>query len=404
MKKIAFLTSDLPAPTGSGYRIRCYYLAKSLAQNFKIDIFSLSEKKLSGEEIKDYQKKYLDFPCHLRVVFYQPQGKNKLFWFFSRALRLFFRIKPASILRTYSKNFAKLLRQENTNQNYDLVIAAGLWMSQYFDYFPQAKKILDNQNIESDLYRQSLNYENFFLRIFRFFDWLKLRHYEKKENQNCDLPIVVSWEDLERLKVMTKRKDIVVIPNFVDVNYYRGNYPNPIKGEYIFFSGLLSYFPNEDSLIWFGEKIWPQIKKNFPRIKLVICGGGVTPKINNFFKKDKRVIITGYVKEIKPFRKNALVEIVPLRMGGGSRFKILEAFACGVPVVSTSIGAEGLDLSAQGIIIEDDPQRFSQAVNQLIGDRKLKEKMVLEQKTIIEKYDFKNIASKIKKIFVEKFN
>jgi len=400
MKKIAIITTDIPSKTGSGYKMRCYYIARALSKSFAVDIFSLSDNDQN-------KATNLDFVNHIEICNYHPIEENKLIWFINRLIRLLFFSKPAGAVRTYNNNFIDKIVSAHKNNKYDIVLAEGIWMSQYFNFFSGTKKVIDNHNIETVLYKRELKILLGFKKIVKWIDWLfKLSVFEKIKNQESDLSIVTSNNDKSFLeKMIGQDRNIKVIENVVDFSSSDKKYINPISKDYILFAGLLSYFPNEDGILWFGNKIWPKLKGNFQDLSLVIVGANPTAKIKKIFANDKNVVITGFVDNIDEYRQNALIEIVPLRLGGGTRFKILEALAFGIPVVSTSIGAEGLDIKEGEIFIEDEPESFFRAIEQLMNNKGLREEMSFKGlKVIKNKYNFDSISLETNDIFKELSN
>jgi polysaccharide biosynthesis protein PslH len=159
-----------------------------------------------------------------------------------------------------------------------------------------------------------------------------------------------------------------VVPNAVDVEHFKPSAALPASdGRTVMFFGAINYFPNVDGLLYLLRDVWPLLEKSHPQARLKIVGQYPTPEILAF--QGPKVEVTGKVDDLRPHLSSAAVTVVPLRVGGGTRFKILEAMAMGRPVVSTSLGAEGI-LAQPGtdILIADDAASFAKAVGRVLDE------------------------------------
>jgi glycosyltransferase involved in cell wall biosynthesis len=213
---------------------------------------------------------------------------------------------------------------------------------------------------------------------------------------------VVSEQEKQLLSQLAPDFDSVgVIPNFIFHNYINENNTFP-QSDHLIFTGPFRYLVNHDAMVWFLEEIYPLIQAVIPNVHLTITGDHDNlplPAANN-------VNLTGFVEDIKPLIKSAKVNIVPIREGGGTRIKILESIALGVPVVSTSKGVEGLEvLDGKHLLIGDTPETFAQNVIRLLKDNDLRQDLIIRaQKLVKNKYDievvipqFEGLVQKVKK-------
>ena len=190
-----------------------------------------------------------------------------------------------------------------------------------------------------------------------------------------------------------------IIPNGVDTTYFSTRYAvrTTHDDNSLVFTGSLDWFPNEDGLIYFFTEIYPLIKRKAPQVNIAVVGKNPSRRLLNFSKKDNSINFTGRVDDVRTFITNAKVFIVPLRIGGGTRLKILEAMASGVPVVSTSIGAEGLDAkNNEQLLIADSPREFAEKVISIMEDKELEMRLGGEgRKFVEEKYNWKIVGDKL---------
>jgi glycosyltransferase involved in cell wall biosynthesis len=159
-----------------------------------------------------------------------------------------------------------------------------------------------------------------------------------------------------------------VIPNAADVEYYQPRSTDPAPdGRTVVFFGLLSYAPNVDGVIHFVKDIWPRIAEAHPQACCKIIGGQPPPSL--LALAGPRIEFTGFVSDLRPHLAEAACVVVPLRLGGGTRLKIVEGMAMGKPIVSTALGAEGIEaVPNRDLIIEDEPAAFANSVNSLLAD------------------------------------
>lgn len=211
--------------------------------------------------------------------------------------------------------------------------------------------------------------------VYSLFQWIKLAHYERRILRMCDVVIVVSEEDrraLERLGGTCH----AVAPNGVDTAFFSRETllsdhraPLAYAAPVIAFSGTLNFRPNIDALVWFIEAVLPHIHARRPETRFLVVGRRPAPIVRRLAEQG-RLILTGEVSDVRPFLVGAAVYVVPMRIGGGIRLKVLEAFALEAPVVSTSLGVEGIAGLRDGVhcLLADTPQQFADAVVRLLDD------------------------------------
>jgi len=193
-----------------------------------------------------------------------------------------------------------------------------------------------------------------------------------------------------------------VVPNAVDIEEFRPDPGLPASdGQTVMFFGAINYFPNVDGLLYLLREIWPRIEQSHPRARLKIVGQHPTPQILSF--QGPRIEVTGKVDDLRPHLSSAAVTVVPLRIGGGTRFKILEAMAMARPVVSTSIGAEGIDArQGQDLLLADTPESFAQAVGRVLDDPRLGAELGRRGRALVEaSYSWNAVGGRLEEFFLE---
>jgi len=192
-------------------------------------------------------------------------------------------------------------------------------------------------------------------------EWRKLRAREADACRDADLTIAVSEDDRRRLEELAPGIRAASIPTGVDTNYFRPD-GRPERANRMVFSGSMDWHPNEDAVIYFADAILPRIRAEIPDATLTVVGRNPTPRLREAAAR-AGIDVTGTVEDVRPSIGEGSVYVVPLRAGGGTRLKIFEALAMAKPVVSTTVGAEGLALEdGRHFIAADDPDSFADSV------------------------------------------
>jgi polysaccharide biosynthesis protein PslH len=229
--------------------------------------------------------------------------------------------------------------------------------------------VVDSHEIAYDLARQfALTGGSLARRIYAGANWRKLRREELGTYRDADAVYLCSAADERRLLDQVPEARTAVIPNAADVDYFKPRPTDPLPdGRTVIYFGLLSTVPNVDGVIHFVQDIWPRIADAHPQARCKIVGGSPPPSL--LALAGPRVELTGFVPDLRPHLAGAAAVVVPLRLGGGTRLKIVEAMAMGKAIVSTALGAEGIEaVPGRDILIEDQPEAFAGAVERLLAD------------------------------------
>jgi polysaccharide biosynthesis protein PslH len=247
----------------------------------------------------------------------------------------------------------QLIRKADRSDRYDVLISSQIDMAAYTHSWKSSPKIFEELELTT-LYQKYQMEQNPFLRLRKRLMWLKYERFMKSMLSTYACTTVVS--ELERSlveKVIPDYRHFEVVPNGVDINALTGDF-GQVEPESLVYSGALSYYANMDAMEYFIKSIFPIIKSYRPGVKLYITGSTAGIDLQRLPAEDG-VIFTGYLSDIRPRIARSMVSIVPLRIGGGTRLKILESLALKTPVVSTNKGAEGLELIAdKDLLIADD--------------------------------------------------
>ena len=340
-----------------------------LARRHELTAVVLIDDEFDAEECRQAMQDY----CHEVVLLPNPHGRQDLTKRFQQlrslvSLRSFERLRVT--VPALQQALDKLLRA----RRYDIVNLEFTFLGSYnFRQAPPGEMppalVVDSHNIDYDLARQYARSESrAWRRIYYEANWRKLRREELGTYAGADGVYLCSKADQQRMLDEVPEARTVVIPNAADVDYYkpRADDPRP-DGRTVVFFGLLSYLPNVDGVHHFIEKMWPRIREANPDARCKIIGGSPPQSLQAL--AGPGVELTGFVPDLRPHLAESAVVVVPLRLGGGTRLKIVEAMAMGKAIVSSSLGAEGIEaVPGRDLLIEDDASTFADAVNLLLSD------------------------------------
>lgn len=381
---ILILTPDSPYPTASGASLRNYGIIRELvAAGHQVTVLTFVQETLDPHTNPLYE-----VCAHVYTI--ELPTRSKL----DRILSLITTDKADIELRLASETFQHKLIYLLQNQIFDVIQFSGIELASYLDviqtYQEQAKVIYDALNAEAELQRLIYHIDRkqpkrLPAAIYSLLQTRRIERFERELCQNVDGVIAVSDEDREFLR-QYEGAPIFVMSNGIYVNDYSPPSKNVRNDHQIVFTGKMDYRPNVDAIEWFAGEILPRIHNRFPSSKLIIVGRNPHPRIQPLAAQDN-IEITGWVDSVQPYLHEAGVFVVPLRMGSGTRLKILEAMASGCAVVSTSIGAAGLNDEVKSAIkIADEPDVFAKAVVSLIEYPDQRDKLGKQAMRLVKKY------------------
>jgi glycosyltransferase involved in cell wall biosynthesis len=313
----------------------------------------------------------------------------------ARALLGFFSSSPRSIVDTYSREVARLVTQELETNTYDIVLAGYMLAAVHATPFRGVPMVLEGvQTIEvRELYEKA---ESVRRRVRFRFTWAKTLRYLGRLLPHFDACTVASVQEYINLTKLTPEYNrIHIIPNGVDLDYYRPNRIEPTPNTLIH-NGALTFDANYDAMHYFLQDIFPRIRAQVLEATLRITGSTVGVAIEQL-PLDPGVTFTGHVQDIRPIVASSWACVVPLRIGGGTRLKILEAMALGTPVIATSKGAEGLDVTpGEDILIADEPAEFAIQTIRLLRNGDLRRHLAHNARKLVErKYSWIEMGQKL---------
>jgi glycosyltransferase involved in cell wall biosynthesis len=298
--------------------------------------------------------------------------------------------RPAVFWKSYSSEMKKAVGEVAEQGKYDVVIAEFSEMGQYLHknpYLSAVHKVISCHRCVTASYEKYTALGEVKLRLhLKSLPQLRgLQKYEFNMYRSADRILVLTPQDRFTMQYYAPDLAISVAPAGVDIRYLQEHPPVP-KEPIILFTGFMSDPANEDSVEWFVHHVWPSLRARHPEVKFYIVGAGAGSRLRKLAEKDCRIIVTGEVKDLRPYRNRARVFVSPVRLGSGMRTKVLEAMAEGPPVVSTSLGMAGIEAqTGVNCLVADTPELFTQSVEWLLTDRALAARMVRSARELVEK-------------------
>lgn len=383
--RILLLTHMYPFPPDDGGRIVTYNSIKYDSMNGnEVTVITFSENKINSA---------LDDVCKVEII--EKNTRNSIISVFKS---LFSKL-PYNLYKYYDKRVFSKFDELLSRDKYDLIIVDHLHMSMYIDYIKKNYKdipvVLRQHNVENVIMKRFYEKQkNILIKLFAKLQYIKLYKYESDVVTKFDECFMITDEDKNRIIQMNNKVHAVTIPAGVDIEKYKPLESNK-ENNSIVFLGAMNWAPNEDGVIWFIENVFEDIEKKVPDIKLYIVGKNPTEKIKKM-NNNKNIIVTGYVEDEREYISKASIFIVPLRIGGGMRIKILNAMAMSKCIVSTSIGAEGIEFKSEDMVIANDKRSFLNEILELLSNNKMRIKYENNaRKTVIEKYSWEAIYKKV---------
>lgn len=379
---ILWVTFGMPWPPDSGARMRDYHLIREVSRHARILLFCLVPPGGATEPGK------LNGLCAGVETWEMPARFPPLYLLATM---------PAGAWRNYFPAAAAKIRAIAVAERPDVIQIEHSLLAAYIDAVPNGfvgRSLISLHNVAFEQYRRMaaldcgiVNRAAYLLKA-----WM-MRRAEKYYIPRFSSCLTVSGADRDLIRRIVPSSDPAVIANGVDCG---ANQPPNADGAVLLFAGVMGYPPNADGAVFFCRSILPRIRAHVPDVKLLIVGHS-PPAMVTALSREQGVTVTGWVEDMQPFYEQASVSIVPLRAGGGTRLKILEAMALGRPVVSTSIGCEGLDVQHNlHLMIANDAEQFADYVTSLLLDAGLRERLATEARRLVEqRYDWSAIGRQL---------
>ncbi len=375
----------MPWPLDTGAKLRNYHLARALAGSISVTLVAFGDET-SNEQLHEAYRRIVTVP---RNESYSA----------GNILRGAFGPTALPLLNYTTPEMAEALQRLLADEDFDLVQVESIHLMNYLPALRAARHqplvICDWHNVESDLMRQYAEHQtNFARRIYAQRTARLMSAAEERARKEFDAHLAVSEVDARRLQSINSRAQISVIENGVDAAHYADD-QSAIKNR-IVFVGSMDYHANIEGVTNFARAVWPAIHRQHSNLQFTIVGRNPPPAVREL-SAVAGVEVTGSVADVRPYYVEALAAVVPLNVGGGSRLKILEAMAARVPVVSTRLGAEGLEVSdGENILLAESPAHLADAALKVIVTADLRARLISGGQALVKaRYDWTILGAKL---------
>ena len=396
--RILVLSQCLPFPPHSGVTKRTYHILQELQREFDVALVAFSRRDHQpdaaslaraaaalGQELFD-----VSGPVPIRSDFsLRVKLRNHLRSVVTREPYIFFEYGDP--------RFGDELNRAITRTRPDMIHLDSLDVYRWLPSLPALPTACTHHNLESDLLRlQARHLPNPLVRSYMRHQADLVEQVERRLCADFELNVMTSEADAERLRALAPGAQTTVIPNGVDTGFFRPSSPESVVPGRVAFLGPTYMFPNRDAVEFFLAEAWPLVRQRCPESSFHLVGKNSADEKTRF-ESHPGVTCNGHVQDIRPHFAEAAVSIVPIRVGGGTRLKILDSWSMGKAVVSTTVGCEGLETVDGGnILIRDDPTEFAEAVTQVLRDKDLRDRLGHQaRKTAEERYAWGAVGRKL---------
>jgi len=379
MKKILIISPYFPFPPRDGGKVRLYNLIKHLSSLNEVYLLAYIEPGARTDSV-DMARQY----C--KQVFPVLRQEEK---------RIISKDIPRCVSFFYTQAMIDELKRVLDIVKPDIVQLDFLIMTQYVKHIEGVPVIYTEHDMSILDFNQSFHDRDLDDKE-RFGYWKQLVEYEKDILNKFKSVIVLTHRDKKLIENFNNNIKANIIPTGVDIELFKQQNVDNTEQSLVFV-GHYRHYPNADAIIYFVNKIFNKILDKLPKLKLYIVGSGVTKNIEELAKNNKNIIITGEVEDVSVYLQKPNIFVAPVRLGGGIKGKVLEAMACGIPVVATKEAIDGIDYDTSDCsLICNDENDFVNNIVALTENKSLYEKLAYNSRKLVENYyDWKKIASSL---------
>lgn len=394
--RILFLSTENPYPPDSGHRLRTYNILKCVASEHEIYYLGFIKKK---EDMRclDHVKKM----CRDAEFVLIPDDASRVRTYLS-LLRNLISPLPYVAQKYYVGAMREKIRDAVRTKAIDIVHFDMLHLSRYNKDTGDIGGVLVEHNVESTrLLSLAKRQFNPIAKTFFYYQFVKLRRFERDECGKFSCCVAVSEDDRKELNRLCPGARIEVVPNGVDTDYFAPGDGGDVQDHSAVWVGGMKDMYNRQAVEYFCDEIFPRVLDRLPDAKFVAVGGDPPKSLLALSRQNGNVTVTGYVDDVRPIVHRAHVFVAPIRSGGGTKLKVLNALAMGKPVVTTTVGAEGLDvIDGEHLLIANDAETFARGIVEVMCDPALAQRLGRNgRELVVRKYDWKKIGAKMSEIY-----
>jgi glycosyltransferase involved in cell wall biosynthesis len=382
---ILWLSHFLPYPPKGGALQRSHYLLREAARRHRVSLVALNQRAVlaSPEAVEEATRELGGIVSDL-TWFENPADRSRLRRGLTATLS-YFRSAPYDVNWLRSAALRHHLRERAKRDRFDLIHVDTLGLLPYARELAGVPVVLNHHNVESQLMERRAEREPHPLKRHYFRrETEKLNRLERQACAGVALNLVVSELDGERLSSLSPGARIRVVSNGVDTEYFRADPRTVQRPRSLVFAGGMNWYPNRDAVLFFLSEIWPRLIAEDASRSVTIIGRDPPPALLEA-AHDSRVRVPGFVDDVRPWMNEAAIYICPIRDGGGTRLKVLDALAMAKPIVATGLAVEGLDLREGAHYLRaETPAEFVKQIRRLESDASLAPTLSSAGRALIE--------------------
>ncbi len=394
--KILWIKTELLHPVDKGGKIRTYEMLKQLKQEHHVIYLALDDGMASLNGSEAAREKAAEYCHELVTVPHHTRAKFSVGFYVELFQNLFSRL-PYAVKKYESEGMRQeILRQIEINKP-DVVVCDFLTPSVNVPERLGCATVLFQHNVEAMIWKRHYETQrNLLKRLYLYGQWRKMLAFERKECHRYDQVIAVSREDSEMMRQDYQLEQVTDVPTGVDTEFFRPQSNTEMEPVSLVFTGSMDWIPNVDAINWFCNDILPLVRAKVPNVKLTVVGRSPGRELLELAERDSSVVVTGRVDDVRPYMESAAAYIVPIRIGGGTRLKIYEAMAMEKPLVSTTVGAEGLPVAdGEELLLADTAASFAEAVVRVLRDQPFAHQLAQRAaNTVRERFGWNGVAAK----------
>jgi sugar transferase (PEP-CTERM/EpsH1 system associated) len=362
---ILWLKTELLHPVDKGGKIRTYNMLKELKRDHHVTYLTLDD----GSNSKEGVERASEY-CHRLIRVPHRTSEKYSMRFYTELAGNLASPLPYALSKYRNAEMSATIDRTVAQDGTDLLICDFLAPAVNLSEMQGCRTVLFQHNVEAMIWKRHYQLQtNQLKKAYLFDQYRKMRRFERTACGRFDHVVAVSADDGATMKQEYGISNVDDVPTGVDTGYFSPSGAAAKRPNRLVFTGSMDWLPNEDAILWFVEKVLPLVRLKVPGAELTVVGRNPTPRLVELANRDSLIDITGRVDDVRPYMDEAAAYVVPIRIGGGTRLKIYEAMAMEQPIVSTTVGAEGLPVrDGEHLLIADSPDSFAESVVRVLTD------------------------------------
>jgi glycosyltransferase involved in cell wall biosynthesis len=381
---------------------RSHHLLRCATRRFEVHLLAVNNRQLlPTPDHVERARRELASGCAVVEILERPADASRL-RHLGAVGRSLLSPQPWDVSWVRSRRLERRLAELATDERFDLIHVDSIGLAPLTRVFPGRRCVLNHHNVESAMMDRRARRERSPRRIYFAIEALKLARLERRECPRFALNLVVSRLDDERLRDSVGQLETRVVPNGVDTRFFRPRLPLGHGDGGLLLVGGMDWYPNRDAASFFLHEIWPALLRERPQRRAALVGAHPPRELTDAHT-DRRLSVPGFVRDVRPYLDEASIFLCPMRDGGGTRLKVIDALAMAKPVVATALAVEGLDLEeGRHFLRAESVADFVRQVRRLEDDPPLRGRLAREGRALVERrFDWEVVGRALEDAYLE---